>query len=80
MYVLWSRGFEPLAFPMEITINNTNQGRGKREVHSHSSSTTTNQNDGIVMVQLIRADKLEIPEKLAHFSNYCLFFFWFFIF
>lgn len=54
MYILWSRGSEPLEFPMNI--ENPAGSRKKRESHAHGS-------DGTIMAQLLRADKLEIPEK-----------------
>lgn len=61
MYILWSRGSEILNFPMDYEINGTSQ-RHKREGHSHSPHRS-GVNDGLVMAQLLRADKLVIPER-----------------
>lgn len=60
MYLLWSRGIEQLEFPMSYNRNNETATRDKREVHKHSHDAS---NDGVVMAQLLRADKLEIPER-----------------
>lgn len=63
MYILWSRGSEILNFPMDYETNTTAH-RHKREGHSHSHSPhRTGANDGLVMAQLLRADKLVIPER-----------------
>lgn len=63
MYILWSRGSQTLNFPMDYEINGTSSHRHKREQHSHSHSPhRTGINDGLVMAQLLRADKLIIPE------------------
>lgn len=61
MYLLWSRGSQALTFPMEYETNETIPRR-KRE-SSHSGLHGGGVNDGTVMVQLLRADKLEVPEK-----------------
>lgn len=61
MYILWSRGSEILNFPMDYEINGTSN-RHKREGHSHSPHRS-GANDGLVMAQLLRADKLVIPER-----------------
>lgn len=61
MYILWSRGSQILNFPMDYETNETVQ-RHKREGHSHSPHHTGT-NDGLVMAQLLRADKLVIPER-----------------
>lgn len=68
MYILWSRGSEILNFPMDYETNATTTiataHRHKREGHSHSHSPhRTGANDGLVMAQLLRADKLVIPER-----------------
>lgn len=67
MYILWSRGSEILNFPMDYETNTTTIStahRHKREGHSHSHSPhRTGANDGLVMAQLLRADKLVIPER-----------------
>lgn len=63
MYILWSRGSDILNFPLDYEINGTSH-RHKREGHSHSHSPHRNgANDGLVMAQLLRADKLVIPER-----------------
>lgn len=62
MYLLWSRGTETLSFPMDIDQTANADGRRKRADHSHTMQGMQ-KNDGTVMVQLLRADKLEIPEK-----------------
>lgn len=67
MYILWSRGSEILNFPMDYERNGTSH-RHKREGHSesHMQSHSPHRNDannGLVMTQLLRADKLVIPEK-----------------
>lgn len=59
MYLLWSRGDEMLEFPMPYARDNGTERR-KRQVHGHFYSS---ENEGIVMAQLLRADKLDIPEK-----------------
>lgn len=61
MYILWSRGSQILNFPMEYETNETIH-RHKREGHSPSPHRTS-ANDGLVMAQLLRADKLVIPER-----------------
>lgn len=66
MYVIWSRGNEPLDFPIDTQDNVIS--RRKRETHSHITTHSqaipeTNLDHGTVMVQLLRADKLEIPER-----------------
>lgn len=67
MYLLWSRGSEALNFPMDYDVNGTAQHRSKREPHtSHSHSHSPHRigiNDGLAMAQLLRADKLVIPER-----------------
>lgn len=63
MYILWSRGVEILNFPMDYEINGTSSNRQKREGHSHSSPHRNGANDGLVMAQVLRADKLVIPER-----------------
>lgn len=67
MYILWSRGSEILNFPMDYETNTTSIAtahRHKREGHSHSQSPhRIGANDGLVMAQLLRADKLVIPER-----------------
>lgn len=66
MYILWSRGEEILNFPMDYELNGTSQQnqRHKREGHSHSHSPhRSGANDGLVMAQVLRADKLVIPER-----------------
>lgn len=67
MYILWSRGIEALEFPMDIGINSTN--RRKREDHSHVIENI-GINDGTLMVQLLRADKLQVPEKYGKTRNF----------
>lgn len=65
MYILWSRGSEILNFPMDYETNTTTINavhRHKREGHSHSPHRA-GINDGLVMAQLLRADKLVIPER-----------------
>lgn len=65
MYILWSRGSEILNFPMDYesnTTSTTTTNRHKREGHSHSPHRT-GADDGLVMAQLLRADKLVIPER-----------------
>lgn len=62
MYILWSRGAEILNFPMDYEVNGTSSHRNKREGHSHSPHRN-GPNDGLVMAQLLRADKLVIPER-----------------
>lgn len=63
MYILWSRGSTDLNFPLEIPSNGS-QRRAKREASTHTHGGDSDINDGMVMAQLLRADKLEIPEKL----------------
>lgn len=58
MYILWSRGSSDLIFPMEISGNDSLH-RAKRDTNMHQHSD----DDGMVMAQLLRADKLDIPEK-----------------
>lgn len=60
MYVIWSRGDEPLNFPIDTQENTIS--RTKRAMHSHSIPET-DEDHGTIMVQLLRADKLEIPER-----------------
>lgn len=65
MYILWSRGSEILNFPMDYDTNTSSINtvhRHKREGHSHSPHRA-GANDGLAMVQLLRADKLVIPER-----------------
>lgn len=64
MYILWSHGMNDLNFPMEISMNDTRR-RAKRDAHVHRHGEDADRNDGMVMAQLLRADKLEIPEKLV---------------
>lgn len=66
MYLLWSRGFDDITFPMLITTNSSVK-RTKRAAHAHAHVHNYNQmvNDGMLMAQLLRADKLEIPERLT---------------
>lgn len=52
MYVLWGRGSTPLEFGNHQSI----------EVPQISKL-----NNGSAMMQLLRADKINIPEKLVHF-------------
>lgn len=61
MYLLWSRGSQELTFPMEYERNDT-IGRRKREI-SHHGIHGVGANDGTIMAQLLRADKLAVPEK-----------------
>lgn len=61
MYLLWSRGSQELSFPMDYERNGT-IGRRKRE-SSHHGIHGVGANDGTIMVQLLRADKLVVPEK-----------------
>lgn len=71
MYLLWSRGSEALNFPMDYDVNGTTTTaasyRPKREAHSSHphlhSPHRIGINDGLVMAQLLRADKLVIPER-----------------
>lgn len=67
MYILWSRGFDDVNFPMPISTNSTVQ-RAKRSAHSHGFQSDE-VNDGMVMAQLLRPDNLEIPEKLVYVIN-----------
>lgn len=62
MYLLWSRGSQDLTFPMDYETNATIVRREKRE-SSHHRIYGVGANDGTVMVQLLRADKLVVPEK-----------------
>lgn len=65
MYILWSRGSSLLNFPMDYEISNETlptSHRHKRDSHSHSPHRHSD-NDGLVMAQLLRADKLVIPER-----------------
>lgn len=64
MYILWSHGSNELNFPMEISTNDSRR-RAKRDVLSHKHSDEYDRNDGMIMAQLLRADKLDIPEKLV---------------
>lgn len=57
MYVIWSRGDEQLIFP--IDTQESKLDRNKRE----SPIPKIDKDHGMVMVQLLRADKLEIPER-----------------
>lgn len=61
MYLLWSRGSHELEFPMEYETNGTIVRR-KRE-STHHGIHGVGANDGTIMVQLLRADKLDVPEK-----------------
>lgn len=72
MYIIWSRGSDRLIFPMDYNVNETSH-RHKREenthVHSHSGSPVrTGINDGLVMTQLLRADKIVVPERYSKTS------------
>lgn len=60
MYIIWSRGDDQLIFPIDTQENKP--GRNKRETHS-PPIPAVDEDHGTVMVQLLRADKLEIPEK-----------------
>lgn len=67
MYILWARGSDPLVFPMNYdnvnkTSSHPHNPPHKRQGHSHSPHRT-NENEGLVMAQLLRADKLTIPER-----------------
>lgn len=67
MYVIWARGYEDISLPMDIWTRSTH--RNKRDDHSqHSSHSADTENTGIVMVQLLRADKLKIPERFLYDS------------
>lgn len=69
MYLLWSRGYDDITFPMIISTN-ASAKRAKRAAHGHSHVQMDSQaaSDGMLMAQLLRADKLEIPEKLSSIS------------
>lgn len=58
MYILWSRGSNILDFPMDYEINGTTHRIKRGESPHHHSD-----NDGLIMAQLLRADKLVIPER-----------------
>lgn len=64
MYVLWSQTNETVDFSQNS--ESTPKSSIMRETFSsyHKNSSTLN-TSGMVMVQLLRADKLEIPEKLT---------------
>lgn len=65
MYVIWARGFEDINLPMDIWTRSTH--RHKRDDHSlQSNQLADSENTGIVMVQLLRADKLKIPERFLY--------------
>lgn len=61
MYLLWSRGTQELTFPMDYETNGTHARRKRESAHHgiHGGGV----NDGTVMAQLLRADKLVVPEK-----------------
>lgn len=61
MYLMWSRGSQELIFPMEYETNAT-VGRHKRDTMQHSIQSA-GANDGMVMAQILRADKLVVPER-----------------
>lgn len=62
MYVLWSQTNETLDFSqnLESTPKASIMRENFSSYHRNSSNVNTS---GMVMVQLLRADKLEIPEK-----------------
>lgn len=63
MYILWLQTNETLEFShnSEITPKSSIM---KENFSSYHKNTSTLNTSGMVMVQLLRADKLEIPEKL----------------
>lgn len=67
MYILWSRGSDLLSFPMDYDSSaNETSDRSKRDEHRHlhlHSPHHQSENGGLVMAQLLRADKLVIPER-----------------
>lgn len=63
MYVLWSQTNETVDFShnSDVTPKTTIMREKFSSMHTNSSNLNTS---GMVMVQLLRADKLEIQEKL----------------
>lgn len=68
MYILWSQTNETLDFSQnsEITPKTSIMKENFSSYHKNTSNSNTS---GMVMVQLLRADKLEIPEKLIFVTN-----------
>lgn len=62
MYLIWSRGSDILNFPMNYEINETSH-HSEHEAHNLHSPHRNGDNDGLLMAQLLRADKLVIPER-----------------
>lgn len=58
MYVIWSHGDELLDFTLPIPTVMLQMNNDHNNEHGHSNNHPKN----VVMVQLLRADKLEIPE------------------
>lgn len=72
MYVLWSQTNETVDFSQnsEVTPETSIMRENFSSMHRNSSNLNTS---GMVMVQLLRADKLEIPEKLKIYPKTVIF-------
>lgn len=71
MYLLWSRGSDILNFPMNYEMNETSPP-SEHEAHNLHSPHRNSDNDGLIMAQLLRADKLVIPERYTRVIIYLL--------
>lgn len=70
MYVLWSQTNETLDFSQNSEMTPKSSIMRDNNFSSYHGNSSNVNTGGMVMVQLLRADKLEVPEKLIHTKLY----------